>query len=354
MRTSTAASRADLYSRVTERVIADLEKGVRPWLKPWSTGNASSRPGLPRRHNGVPYRGINILVLWGEALDKSYSSTIWMTFKQALALGGHVRRGEHGAVIVYADRIIRTETDERDEDVEREIPFLKAYSVFNVVQIDGLPAHYYADADQKADKPELIENAERFFSATDAIIRHGGDQAYYSPGPDVIQLPVPQAFRDAESYAATMAHELAHWTSHPQRLARDFGGKRFGDAGYAREELVAELGAAFLCADLGIALEPREDHASYLGHWLGILREDKRAIFAAAAHAQRAVDYLHGLQPERAVTTERALIVSLGALKPWHITQPVVAHQRRRRPATAAGPKRRARRILPRLSRVCR
>jgi len=312
MRTSTEASRADLYSRVTERVIADLERGVRPWLKPWSAGNASSRPGLPRRHNGVPYRGINVLLLWDEALDKGYGYTVWMTFKQALALGGHVRKGEHGSVIVYADRIIRTETDEHGEDVEREIPFLKAYSVFNVVQIDGLPAHYYADADQKADKPEPIEAAERFFSATGAIIRHGGDQAYYSPGADVIQLPVPEAFRDAESYAATKAHELTHWTSHPQRLSRDFGGKRFGDVGYAREELVAELGAAFLCADLGIALEPREDHVAYLGHWLSILREDKRAIFAAAAHAQRAVDFLHWLQSERAATTAH-VITSLGA-----------------------------------------
>src|SRR5213594_761828 len=114
---------------------------------------------------------------------------------------------------------------------------------------------------------------------------------------------VPEAFRDAESYAATKAHELTHWTSHPQRLSRDLGGKRFGDVGYAREELVAELGAAFLCADLGIAVEPREDHASYVGHWLSILREDKRAIFAAAAHAQRAVDYLHALQSERASAT---------------------------------------------------
>jgi antirestriction protein ArdC len=313
MRTSTVTSRADLSSRVTEQVIVDLEKGSRPWLKPWSAGNASGRPGLPRRHNGVPYRGINVLVLWGEAVDKGYGSTIWLTFKQALALGGHVRRGEHGAVIVYADRITRTQTDERGEDVEREIPFMRAYSVFNVVQVDGLPAHYYADADQKADKSELIEAAKRFFSATGAIIRHGGDQAYYAPGPDVIQLPVPQAFRDAESYSATRAHEPTHWTSHPQRLARHFGGECFGDAGYAREELVAELGAAFLCADLGIALEPREDHASYLGHWLSILREDKRAIFAAAAHAQRAVDYLHGLQSERSAATAPAVIANRGA-----------------------------------------
>ena len=120
------------------------------------------------------------------------------------------------------------EPQTRSVVVEREIPFLKAYSVFNVAQIDGLPAHYYASTNQKADKLELIEAAERFFSATGAIIRHGGDQAYYSPGTDVIQLPVPEAFRDAESYAATKAHELTHWTSHPQRVARDFGGKRFG------------------------------------------------------------------------------------------------------------------------------
>jgi antirestriction protein ArdC len=151
MKTSTATSRADLYSRVTERVIADLEKGVRPWLKPWSAGNASNRPALPRRHNGMPYRGINVLVLWGESLDKGYSSMIWMTFKQARALGGYVRRGEHGAVVVYADRLIRTETDERGENIEREIPFLKAYTVFNVAVASNRGkcrvscGEYYAD-----------------------------------------------------------------------------------------------------------------------------------------------------------------------------------------------------------------
>ena len=276
MKTSTATSRADLYSRVTDRVIADLEKGVRPWLRPWSAGNTARRLGLPRRHNGMPYRGINVLVLWGEALDKGYGSAIWMTFKQALALGGHVRKNEHGSMIVYADRFIRIETDERGEDIEREIPFLKAYTVFNVAQIEGLPAHYYAQSQERVGKLELIEAAERFFAATGAVIRHGGDRAYYSPGLDVIQLPDPEVFRDAESYAATKAHELAHWTSQTQRVGRDFGGKRFGDTGYAREELVAEVGAAFLCADLGISLEPREDHASYIGHWLNILREDNR------------------------------------------------------------------------------
>ncbi len=150
----------------------------------------------------------------------------------------------------------------------------------------------------------VIDSAEQFFAGTGAVIRHGGNLAYYAPGPDVIQLPAPEAFRDAESYAATKAHELTHWTKHPSRLDRDFGGKGFGDTGYAREELVAELGAAFLFADLGITPEPREDHASYLAHWLEILREDKRAIFSAAAHAQRAVDFLHGVSSREEAALE--------------------------------------------------
>jgi antirestriction protein ArdC len=306
MKTFTATPRADLYTRVTERVIADLDRGVRPWLKPWSAGHTAGRITLPLRHNGTPYRGINILLLWGEAMASGYTSPLWMTFKQALALDAHVRKGEHGSMVVYADRFTRKETDADGNDVEREIPFLKAYTVFNVAQIEGLPAHYYAQPEAKTEKLELIEDAERFFAGTGAVIRHGGDKAYYAPALDVIQLPVPEAFRDAESYAATKAHELTHWTKHPSRLDRDFGGKRFGDTGYAREELVAELGAAFLCADLGITPEPREDHASYLAHWLQILREDKRAIFAAAAHAQRAVDFLRSLSaPENAsVETE--------------------------------------------------
>jgi len=296
MKTSTTTPRADLYTRVTERVIADLEAGVRPWTKPWDAANIYGI-GLPVRHNGLPYRGVNVLILWGEALSKGYSSPVWTTFKQALALGGYVRKGEHGSMVVYADRFTRIETDVNGHDVEREIRFLKAYTVFNVAQIENLPAQYYANPERRSDKLQLIEAAERFFAATAAVVRHGGDAAYYAPGPDVIQLPWPEGFRDAESYASTKAHELTHWTSHPRRLARDFGAKRFADAGYAREELVAEIGAAFLCAQLQITAEPREDHASYIAHWLQLLREDKRAIFAAAAHAQRAVDFLTGLQP---------------------------------------------------------
>jgi antirestriction protein ArdC len=292
---TTSTQRSDLYTRVTERVVADLERGARPWLKPWTSGR--TRITRPRRHNGMPYRGVNVLLLWGEAIDRGYSAHLWMTYRQALELGAHVRQGEHGTTVVYADRIVRKDTDDAGHEVERAIPFLKAYTVFNVAQIENLPAHYVTQPEPQADPVERIASAEAFIAATGATLRHGGDRAYYSPKLDIIQLPVPEAFRDAESYAATTAHELTHWTAHPTRLNRDFGGRRFGDTGYAREELVAELGSAFLCADLGITPEPREDHAAYLAHWIAVLKDDKRAIFAAAAHAQKAVDYLDGLQP---------------------------------------------------------
>jgi antirestriction protein ArdC len=287
--------RADVYTRVTNRIIADLEQGVRSWLKPWSADNAAERITRPLRHNGTPYRGINVLLLWGEAMAKGYASAMWMTYKQADELGAHVRKGEQGSMVVFADRFTKTETNDQGEEIEQDIPFMKAYTVFNVEQIEDLPMHYTTKPELKGEPLQLIANAEAFFVATGATIRHGGNMAYYAPGPDLIQLPPPEAFNDAESYAATKAHELTHWTAHPARLARVLG-KRFGDNAYAAEDLIAELGAAFLCADLGITPEPRDDHAAYLAHWLKVLREDKRAIFSAAAHAQRAVDYLHSLQ----------------------------------------------------------
>jgi antirestriction protein ArdC len=295
--TNTRAPRVDVYARVTDRIIDDLEKGVRPWLKPWSADNATDRlPSLPLRHNGTPYRGINVLLLWGEAIEKGYGAPLWMTYKQANELGGQVRKGERGSLVVYADKITKTESNEKGKKTEREIPFMKGYTAFNVAQIDGLPAHYYTKPAPRDDSRtlELIAEAEDFFAATGATFRHGGNRAFYAPSADFIQLPPADAFNDAESYAATKAHELTHWTGHEKRLAREFG-KRFGDQAYAFEELVAELGAAFLCAELGIAPEPREDHASYLVHWLDVLKTDKRAIFTAAAHAQRAADYLAGL-----------------------------------------------------------
>lgn len=288
--------RADLYSRVTDRIIADLEQGVRPWLKPWHASHTDGRISRPVRHNGLPYSGINVLLLWSEAMERGFNAPRWMTFRQAEAFGGHVRKGETGSLVVYANRLHRTETDRAGQEVEREIPFLKAYTVFNVEQIDGLPA------DETPAPPPLsplarIARAETFFAATGATVRHGGNRAYYTLNTDHVQLPPFEAFRDAESYYATLAHECIHWTRHPSRLDRNFGRQRFGDEGYAREELVAELGSAFLSADLALTPEVRPDHAAYLAGWPRVLTDDKRFIFSAAAHAQRAADFLQASAP---------------------------------------------------------
>ncbi len=294
---SANAPRGDLYARVTAKIIADLDGGVRPWLKPWNAEHAAGRITRPLRANGQPYKGINVLMLWGEADLKGYSCPIWMTFRQALELGGHVRKGEHGSLVVYADKITRTETSDDGEESLRQIPFMKGYTVFNCEQIEDLPPHFYAVAAPPKPDVERIDAAETFAAHTGAAIRHGGDRAYYAIGSDHVQMPRLECFRDAESYYATLLHELTHWTRHQTRLNREFGRKRWGDAGYAAEELVAEMGAAFLCADLGITPETREDHAAYVASWLEVLANDKRAVFTAAAHAQRAADFLHGLQP---------------------------------------------------------
>ncbi len=289
-------TRSDVYTRVTDKIVADLEKGVRPWCKPWSAEHAAGRITRPLRGNGQPYKGINVLSLWMDAELKGYACPIWMTYKQAQELNAQVPKGEHGSLVVYADTIRRTETNDEGEDIEAEIPFMKGYTVFNCEQIEGLPPHFYAAALPRKESVQRIEDAESFVAATGANVVHGGSRACYVSQTDNVHLPCIDIFRDAESYYATLLHELTHWTRHETRLNREFGRKRWGDAGYAAEELVAELGAAFLCADLGVTPEPREDHAAYLATWLEVLKNDKRAIFTAAAHAQRAADFLHGLQ----------------------------------------------------------
>jgi len=292
----------DVYQRVTDKIVSQLEQGVRPWEQPWNAEHAAGRITRPLRHNGQAYQGINVLMLWAEAVQRGFAAPIWMTFRQAKELGAHVRKGESGSLVVFASTLQRTETDEETgEETAQDIPFMKGYTVFNVEQIEGLPAHFYAVSAPQIDPVQRIAHAEQFFAATGATIRHGGGRACYSITQDHIQMPPFESFRDAESYYATLAHEVTHWTRHPSRLDRDFGRKRWGDEGYAMEELVAELGAAFLAADLALAPEPREDHAAYLSHWLTVLKQDKRAIFTAAAHAQRAADFLHARQAERAV-----------------------------------------------------
>lgn len=294
--TSSPQAKTDLYTRVTQAIVADLEAGVWPWTRPWSAEHLTGRISRPLRATGEPYQGINVLLLWAEAVAKGYTAPTWITFRQALALGGHVRKGEHGATVVYANTFGRRETCDDGHDVERQVPFLKAYTVFNVEQVEGLPAHVHAVAKPRLDPVQRIDHAEAFFAATGADIRHGGDRAFYAIHSDYVQMPPFACFVDPEAYYATLAHESTHWTRHPSRLDRDFGRKRWGDAGYAREELVAELGAAFLCADLGLALTPRADHASYIASWLEVLNDDRRFVFTAAAHAQRAVDFLHARQ----------------------------------------------------------
>lgn len=291
------APRQDLYARVTASIITDLERGVRPWTKPWSAEHLAGRITRPLRSTGERYRGVNVILLWCEAVSRGYAAPIWMTFRQALALGGHVRKGEKGATVVYADTIVRTEPGEGGEDNELSIPFLKAYTVFNVQQVDGLPERFHALARPTLTSAERIDHADAFFANLGGQLRHGGDMAYFAVHEDRVQVPPFECFKDPGSYYATLAHEFTHWTRHPSRLDRDLGRRRHGDEGYAREELVAELGAAFLCADLGLELTPREDHAAYLGHWLEVLKAEPRFLFAAAAHAQRACDYLVGLQP---------------------------------------------------------
>jgi antirestriction protein ArdC len=308
MRKTEAKPRADIYARITDKIVADLGKGVRPWVQPWNAGSLAGEVSRPLRHNGEPYSGMNVLLLWSEALARGFQSSTWMTFKQALELGGAVRKGETGSMVVFASRFTKSDVDGSGEESNREIPFLKAYTVFNIAQIEGLPDRYYAAMTPVEERHERIARAEVFFANTRAVIRHGGGKAFYAPASDHVQMPPFATFRDAASYAAVLSHEVVHWTAAPQRLNRDLSRYSKDRTERAREELIAELGSCFLCADLGIApeLEPREDHASYIGAWLEVLANEKRAIFQAAAHAQRAVAFLHGLQPSAAESQEAA------------------------------------------------
>jgi antirestriction protein ArdC len=289
----------DVYTRVTTHIVAELEKGVRPWHQPWNAQHAAGRISRPLRHNGQPYSGINVICLWMEAESRGFASPFWLTFQQAKALKGSVKKGESGSKVVYASTFKKTNNNNEDGDeTESEIRFLKQYTVFAADQIDGLPAHFYQLATPPEETLQRIEHAEQFFAHTGAKIQYGGNRAYYAIDSDYIRMPPFETFRDAESHSATLAHELTHWTRHPSRLDRDLGRKKWGDEGYAMEELVAELGSAFLCADLQITPEVRNDHAAYVANWLTVLKGDKRAIFSAASYASKAVDFLHGLQPE--------------------------------------------------------
>lgn len=285
--------RASLYKHVTDKIVGELEAGRVPWVQPW--GRAKAGVGLPQNAaTERRYSGINVLILWGAVIERGFVAQSWLTFRQALALGGHVRRGEAGTMVVFADRFVPKDREggreARADSSERNkpIPFLKRFTVFNIEQCDGLPESLHASAPPT---PEglILPQAEALIRATGAKFRIGGDEAFYSPGADVVHVPPPQAFFEPINWHRTAFHELAHWTGHSSRLARDQAGASRTKS-YAREELVAEMAGAFVCASLDIA--PTVRRADYLGEWLSLLREDSRAIFRAASAASKAADYL--------------------------------------------------------------
>lgn len=289
------APRADVYERITASIVAQLDQGTRPWMQPWGAGGS---PVRPLRHNGVPYRGINTLLLWMTAAERGFISPFWMTYKQAQELGGQVRKGEKSTLVVYAGAIEKQEDDANGAQAERRIPFMKGYSVFCADQIDDLPEHFYvkAEAPESAENKERIARVDTYFQHTGADIREGGNRAFYSPGGDFIQMPPFSAFVSAEAFATTLAHEGIHWSAN--RVGRDLSRYAKDSSDRAREELVAELGSVFFAADHGLQIEPRDDHAAYIKSWVAVLKNDKRAIFQAASLAEKALAYLHSLQPE--------------------------------------------------------
>lgn len=287
--------RASLYDEVTTRIVSELEAGRFPWVQPWGKARGlgvNAAPGLPRNAaTARPYSGVNILILWCAVIENSWPSQGWLTFRQAREAGGCVRKGERGVSVVYADRFTpkgEAERATRDGDEARAVPFLKRFTLFNVAQCDGLPADLGGDPAPVAES-EIEPVAKEVIAASGVEFRIGGHKAFYAPGADFVAVPPQTAFFDPVNWYRTAFHELCHSTGHPKRLNRDMTNP-FGSKDYAREELIAEMGSAFLCAALGIV--PTVRHADYLGAWLDVLREDNRAIFRAAGAASKAADWL--------------------------------------------------------------
>jgi antirestriction protein ArdC len=285
---NTSSDKRDVYSRVTDQIITAIEQGVGNWRMPWHTSGKFAFSPI-NVSSKKPYRGINTLCLWAAAQAKGYERGDWATYQQWQDKGAQVRKGEKATTVVFWKFANNTESEDSDESPKSgsRLLFTRGYSVFNAAQVDG----YTPKADPDMSMPERIERADAFFQAIGANVRHGGNRAYYAPDSDHIQMPPLGAFVENIAYYSTMAHETAHWTAKVDRCDRQLG-KRFGDNAYAAEELIAELGAAFTCAHLGLSTEPREDHAQYINSWLKVLKADKRAIFTAASKAQQAADFM--------------------------------------------------------------
>lgn len=291
-------ARTSLYDDITSKIIVDLEAGRFPWVQPWGSATTKASLAMPRNAStGRQYSGINILILWGAVVQHGFPSQHWLTFRQALSLGGNVRKGERGTTVVYADRFTPEDEKRRARETGEEpgkIPFLKRFTVFNAAQCEGLPEDIAIEAPPPP--PGLIEpQVEALIRRTGIDFRIGGNRAFYVPSQDFVMVPPPQAYFEPINWHRTALHELGHATGHASRLGRDFSGS-FGTRNYAFEELVAEMTAAFCCASLGIV--PTVRHADYLGSWLEVLHEDNRAIVRAASQASKAADWILSFLPD--------------------------------------------------------
>ncbi len=291
------SDRANLYDEITGKIIAELEAGRFPWVQPWGKSTAKAPLGLPKNAStGRTYSGINILILWGAVVQHGFPGQGWLTYRQAAALGGNVRKGERGTTVVYADRFIPEDEKQRARETGEEahaIPFLKRFTVFNIAQCEGLPDDIAVAVPPPP--PGLIEpQVEALIAATGIDFRIGGDKAFYVPADDYVVVPPPQAYFEPINWHRTALHELGHASGHHSRLNRDFSSS-FGTKKYAFEELIAEMSAAFCCASLGII--PTVRHADYIGSWLEVLREDNRAVVRAASQASKAADWILSFLP---------------------------------------------------------
>jgi antirestriction protein ArdC len=287
---NTSAEKRDVYASVTAQIVTAIENGVGSWRMPWHTSGRFAFSPI-NVTSKKPYRGINTVCLWAAAQAKGYEGGVWATYQQWQERGAQVRKGEKATTVVFW-KFANSAGESQDDGSETpasgsRLLFTRGYSVFNAAQVDD----YTPPPDADMPMPERIKRAEAFFSSVGADVRNGGNQAFYSPATDHIQMPPFAAFGEGVAYYSVLSHEHTHWTASGARCNRELG-KRFGDNAYAAEELIAELGAAFTCAHLGLSTEPRADHAQYLASWLKVLKADKRAIFTAASKAQQACDWM--------------------------------------------------------------
>jgi antirestriction protein ArdC len=292
------ADRTSLYDDITNKIIAELEAGRVPWVQPWGTAAAKAPLGLPRNAaTGRTYSGINILLLWGAVIEHGFPAQSWLTFRQALSLGGNVRKGERGTTVVYADSFIPEDEKKRARETGDEaqtVRFLKRFTVFNAAQCENLPETIAIEAPPAPQR--LIEpRVEALIKATGIDFRIGGSRAFYVPSEDYVRVPPPQAYYEPINWHRTALHELGHASGHHSRLNRDLTGS-FGSKKYCFEELVAEQISAFCCASLGIV--PTVRNADYIGSWLEVMREDSRAIVRAASQASKAADWILSFLPD--------------------------------------------------------